>query len=156
MASDTRWIRLKVSLVSGRGGAFEPAPGRVMIAAPEHTLAAFAEAIDLGFARWDHSHLHLFRLPDGRTLMSGEEFARADESNGGTDQSTFGSLGLTPGQRFEYVFDMGDDWTHICEVLGVDADPEAEYGTVPGDPVPIEGWGWIPDQYGREAELEEE
>jgi hypothetical protein len=111
MASDTRWIRLKVSLVSGRGGAFEPAPGRVMIAAPEHTLAAFAEAIDLGFARWDHSHLHLFRLPDGRTLMSGEEFAR---------------------------------------------DPEEEYGTVPGDPVPIEGWGWIPDQYGREAELEEE
>jgi hypothetical protein len=75
MASDPRWLRLKVSLVSGRGEAFEPAPGRVMIAAPEHTLAELAEAIDLGFARWDHSHLHLFRLPDGRELMSGEELA---------------------------------------------------------------------------------
>jgi hypothetical protein len=156
MASDARWIKLKVSLVSGRGEAFEPAPGRVMIAAPEHTLAELAEAIDLGFARWDHSHLHLFRLPDGRALMSGEEFARADESDGGTDRSTLGSLGLKPGQRFEYVFDMGDDWTHVCEVLAVDADPEEEYGIVPEDPVPIEGWGWIPDQYGREAELVEE
>ena|SRR5438552_2147819 len=98
MASGSRWVRLKVSLVSGRGERFEPAPGRVMIAGPEHTLAEVAEAIDLGFARWDHSHLHLFRLPDGRELMSGEESAVADESDGGSDLSTLESLGLTPGQ----------------------------------------------------------
>jgi hypothetical protein len=83
--------------------------------------------------------------------MSGEECALADESDGGTDLSTLESLGLTPGQRFEYVFDIGDGWTHVCEVLAVDADPEEPEG-----PVPIEGWGWIPDQYGREAELQEE
>ena len=150
------WLRLKVSLVSGRGEEFEPAPGRVMIASPAHTFAELAEAIDLGFARWDHSHLHLFELADGRTLMSGEDFARADESDGGTDRSTLGSLGLTPGQQLTYVFDMGDDWTHVCEVLGVDTDPEEEYGVVPECPVPTEGWGWIPDQYGREAEIEDE
>lgn len=150
------WLRLKVSLVSGRGQELEPAPGRVMIAAPEHTLAELAEAIDQGFARWDHSHLHLFELPDGRKLMSGEEFAVPAESDGGTDRLTLGSLGMTQGQRFLYVFDLGDDWTHACEVLGTDADPEEEYGIIPEDPVPIEGWGWIPDQYGRDAEFDEE
>lgn len=144
MTDDVRWVRMKVSLVSGRGQAFEPAPGRVMIAGPEHTLAELAEAIDLGFARWDHSYLHLFQLPDGRTLMSGEEFARADESDGGTDRSTLGSLALTPGQRFTYVFDMGDDWTHVCDVLAVDADPEEEYGILPEDPVPDRGLGVDP------------
>jgi hypothetical protein len=152
MVDPRRWIKVKVSLVSGRGEDFDPSPGRVMIAAQEHTLAELAMAIDLAFARWDHSHLHLLHLPDGRTLMSGEEFAIADESDGGTDGVTLGSVAFEQGQRFEYVFDMGDDWTHVCEVLGVQADPEHEYGIVPDHPVPIEGWGWIPDQYGLERE----
>lgn len=95
MASD--WLRLKVSLVSGRGEEFEPSPGRMMIAAPEHTLAELAEAIDLGFARWDHSHHHLFELLDGRSLMSGEESAGADGSDGGTDRSTLGVARLDAG-----------------------------------------------------------
>lgn len=51
---------------------------------------------------------------------------------------------------------MGDDWTHVCEVLGLDTDAEEEYGIVPARPVSIEGWGWIPDQYGSGAETEEE
>lgn len=152
MADGSRWIKIKVSLVRGQGEDFDPSPGRVMIAAPEHTLAELAMAIDLAFARWDHSHLHLFHLPDGRTLMSGEEFAIADESDGGTDGVALGSLAFEQGQRFKYVFDTGDDWTHVCEVLGVEADPEEEYGIVPDHPVPIEGWGSIPDQYGLERE----
>jgi hypothetical protein len=88
--------------------------------------------------------------------MSGEELASPDESDHGTNRSTLGALELTSGQRFEYVFDLGDDWTQVLEVLGVDADPEEEYGIVPEVPVPIEGWGCIPDQYGRGAEIEED
>ena len=30
------------------------------------------------------------------------------------------------------------------------ADPVEEYGALPERPVAIWGWGWIPDQYGRE------
>ena len=59
---------------------------------------------------------------------------------------------LKLGQRFLYVFDPGDDWTHLCtaadkligpaEVVGLDAD------AMPG-PLPHWGWGSMPDQYGR-------
>src|SRR6266511_1463757 len=59
------------------------------------------------------------------------------------------TLGLGPGSAFEYVFDLGDRWRHHCEVRATDLDPAEEYGDSPDRPVPIWGWGWIPDQYGR-------
>jgi hypothetical protein len=67
-----------------------------------------------------------------------------------------GALGLVPGSAFEYVFDLGDHWRHRCRVQATDLDPEEEYGALPDQPVPIWGWGWIPDQYGRVSEDEEE
>jgi hypothetical protein len=44
------------------------------------------------------------------------------------------------------------DWRHRCEVLTEKADPRLlfEAGQLPSRPVVIWGWGWIPDQYGRE------
>lgn len=66
-----RWLSIKVELLSGRGLELERPPGRVMIAWPKHTLAELAEAIDLAFARWDHSHLHEFQLGDGKRYMLG-------------------------------------------------------------------------------------
>jgi hypothetical protein len=65
-----------------------------------------------------------------------------------------GAFDLRPGFAFEYVFDLGDDWRHACEVQGTDVDPEEEYGVSPDQPVPIWGWGSIPDQYGRVKEDE--
>ena len=50
---------------------------------------------------------------------------------------TLASLGLEVGTLFEYVFDLGDDWRHRCEVQSIDADPAEEYGTSPDRPVPI-------------------
>ena len=57
MASE-RWLSSKVELLSGPDIVLEPPAGRVMIVSPRHTLAELAEAIDLAFGRWDHSHLH--------------------------------------------------------------------------------------------------
>lgn len=56
---------------------------------------------------------------------------------------------VKPGDVFEYVFDMGDNWRHTCTVLQEKADPIDECGIVPDVPVAIWGWGSIPDQYGR-------
>jgi hypothetical protein len=56
---------------------------------------------------------------------------------------------VKPGDVFEYVFDLGDNWRHRCTVLAEKADPVDEYGIVPDGPVAIWGWGSIPDQYGR-------
>lgn len=54
-----------------------------------------------------------------------------------------------PGERFGYRFDFGDEWIHECMVETAKVDPIDVYGEVPVDPVPIFGWGTIPDQYGR-------
>lgn len=147
-----RWLSIKVELLSGRDIVLDRPAGRVMIAFPGHTLAGLAEAIDLAFARWDHSHLHVFEFGDGRRFMlGGSEFEPEVIDSTGV---TLASLDLDVGTSFEYVFDLGDDWRHRCEVQSIDVDPEEEYGTPPDTPVPIWGWGWIPDQYGRIGEDE--
>jgi len=44
-------------------------PGRDLLMSSAHTFADLASAIDRVFARWDLSHLHEFRLLDGRRVM---------------------------------------------------------------------------------------
>jgi Plasmid pRiA4b ORF-3-like protein len=149
-----RWLSIKVELLSGGGLVLDQPAGRLMIASPSHTLAELSEAIDIAFARWDLAHLHEFELGDGRrALPEGDEF---DPNALDSAATPLGSLGLGSGSTFEYVFDLGDDWRHRCEVRTVDVDPEDEYGEPPDRPVPIWGWGWIPDQYGRTEEASEE
>jgi hypothetical protein len=147
-----RWLSIKVVLISGRGLVLEHSPGRTMIASPRHTLAELAEAIDVAFARWDHSHLHMFEFGDGRRYMPGGSDFEPDVMD--SREATFREFDLRPGSGFEYVFDLGDDWRHVCEVQATDVDPAEEYGAPSDQPVPIWGWGWIPDQYGRVEEDE--
>lgn len=152
--TDTSWLTIKVELLSGRALTLKHPPGRLMLAAPQHSLAELAEAIDLAFARWDHSHLHEFEFTDGGRYMPGG----SDFEPGVMDSEdvTLRSLGLAGGASFEYVFDLGDNWKHRCLVHSTDADPEEEYGSPPDQPVPIWGWGTIPDQYGRITEAEDD
>lgn len=56
---------------------------------------------------------------------------------------------VKPGERFGYRFDSGDEWIHECTVEPAKVDPLDVYGETPSTPVPIFGWGTIPDQYGR-------
>jgi hypothetical protein len=53
------------------------------------------------------------------------------------------------GDSFLYVFDLGDEWVSRCEVIEAGVDPMEQFGDRPKVPVPLFGWGWIPDQYGR-------
>jgi hypothetical protein len=144
------WLSIRVELEGGRGLILDPPPGRVMVAGPRHTFEQMAVAIDRAFARWDLSHLHEFRLPDGRRVgfPDGEDPAVIDHS-----QLSVGAA-LNEEDVFEYVFDFGDDWRHRCAVVSAKTDPREEAGVVPRAPLPIWGWGWIPDQYGREREDE--
>ena len=65
---------------------------------------------------------------------------------------------VAPGDEFDFTFDFGDRWRHRCRVLAEKVDARERYGPgpLPRQPVPTEGWGSIPDQYGRvsAAELE--
>ena len=147
------WLQIRVELLGGRDLICEPPPGRVMLVGPSHTFAQLAEAIDLAFARWDLAHLHAFELADGRQI--GYPDPDFDEPHFEDHAALKVASELAPGDEFTYTFDFGDDWRHRCRVLPKKVDPRDEYGTPPRQPVPIWGWGWIPDQYGRET-LEDE
>jgi hypothetical protein len=125
-----------------------------MLAAPGRSLAELAEAIDVAFGRWDHAHLHEFEFADdSRFVLGGDDF---DPTVANTKDVVLQSLGLEPGAGFDYVFDLGDNWKHRCLVQATDVDPDEEYGAPPNQPVPIWGWGTIPDQYGRITEADDE
>ena len=50
---------------------------------------------------------------------------------------------------FAYVFDLGDDWTHLCTVHTTKIDPLDTVGFTPATPTAYWGWGTMPDQYDR-------
>jgi hypothetical protein len=150
---------VRVVLLSKGGEELEDPPGRDLLLSETDTFAELAAAIDRAFARWDLSHLHEFRLMDGRRviMMEGaDEFEEIDPSRHLDElRHSLGSVGLRAGETFMYVFDFGDNWEHGCTVLRTDVDPVAESGVLPTEIVPVFGWGTIPDQYGR-LSLDEE
>ena len=144
------WLQIRVDLLGGRDIICDPAPGRTFIVGPAHSFAAFADAIDAGFARWDLSHLHTFELADGRMIGYPDD-SWAPEMLWLDHAKLKVAREVKAGDQFTYTFDLGDDWRHQCTVLPDKADPLEEYGIVPEVPVAIWGWGWIPDQYGRRS-----
>jgi hypothetical protein len=147
-----RWSIVRVTLVSNGGDELADAPGRDLLVSSVHTFAELANAIDRAFARWDPSHLHEFRLADGRRVVM-EEAEELEDSGSAQhlDERAHSpsSMGLSSGDTFTYIFDLGDEWEHDCTVLRIDVDPEEEAGVVVSEILPIFGWGTIPDQYGR-------
>jgi len=145
------WLQVRVELEGGRDIECDPQPGRIFMVGPRHSFADLAEAVDLAFARWDRSHLHVFELADGRRIG----FADVDpQEHGWLDHAALKvTRELSLGEWFSYTFDLGDDWRHRCQVLEEKVDPHLlfEPGELPALPVAIWGWGWIPDQYGRES-----
>ncbi|MCP2205203.1 pRiA4b ORF-3-like protein [Lentzea flava] len=148
---DRTWLSIRVDLVGGGGRDLWPRPGRIFAAARSHTFAALATAIDDAFARWDRSHLHHFELADGRRVgrPDWEGDGEGDEEDTLLDGRTLTLGKLAAGEQFVYVFDLGDNWAHLCTVGPQRIDPLDELGIQPGQPLPYWGWGDIPDQYGR-------
>jgi hypothetical protein len=144
------WLQIRVDLLGGGGIDCDPSPGRIFIVGPSHSFELFAEAIDAAFARWDLSHLHSFELSDGRLIGFPDDTFEPDVV--WLDHAKLNvARALELGEEFEYVFDLGDNWRHRCTVAKEKIDPVDVYGVVPDRPVVIEGWGSIPDQYGRRS-----
>lgn len=146
-ARPRQWISITVELVGGRGEHYWPRPGRIFAAAPDHSFADLGAAIDNGFARWDRSHLHEFELADGTRIGMPDPEWNDDERV--EDGRIVKLARLKPGEQFVYVFDLGDDWAHLCTVGDSLVDPVETLGSLPDRPLPSFGWGAIPDQYGR-------
>ena len=144
------WLSIRVDLVEGRGQHLWPRPGRIFAAARTHTFAQLADAIDDAFARWDRSHLQEFTLADRtRITLPDEEWVGWGEPERVLDYRRTRLSRLRPGEQFVYVFDLGDDWAHLCTVALVRIDPGRTLGIVPAHPLPYWGWGDMPDQYER-------
>lgn len=140
--SMTTWMVIRVELISGVGQDFDPPPGRDFLVSSQQTFRAFADAINSGFARWELSHLHAFRIDD-RTIGT-----RVEDLDFEDDLRT--KIGKhDAGKEFLFEFDYGDSWEHRCSVIEADVEPDELYGERPRRPVPIFGWGDIPDQHGR-------
>ncbi|HWI33730.1 MAG TPA: hypothetical protein VNS83_05415 [Lapillicoccus sp.] len=153
MSAPRRWFLVRVDLLSGRGQEFDPPPGRVLLVPPATTFEQLAEAINVALGRWDLGHLSRFVLADGTSVEDAETRAESIQAvfTDGIPRTTLltervGKL-VRSGDRFTYVFDFGDDWTHLCTHEG-QADPEETRG-LPERIWPAWGWGVLPDQYGR-------
>lgn len=142
------WLQIQVDLLGGGGVDLKSPPGRILIVGPGHTFQQLADAINQAFARWDLSHLHEFELSDGRLIgYPNDDFA--PEVTWEDHAKLKVCREVEPGDEFTFTFDLGDNWRHHCTVGPQKADPLEEYGATPSEPVPIWGWGLIPDQYGR-------
>jgi hypothetical protein len=142
------WWSIRVDLVQGQGERYWPRPGRILAAARSHTFKELADAIDDAFARWDRSHVQEFTLA-GQTRLSLPDPDWEIEGEISADCRQIRLSRLRPGEQFVYVFDLGDDWAHLCTVGLQRIDPVETLGILPGKPLPYFGWGDIPDQYGR-------
>lgn len=154
MAED--WLSVTVELLGGRGEELWPWPGRVFAVGPSHTFLALAGAINDAFARWDRSHTCMFTLADGRIISDSETGVELSGSSWGgpitppLDSATaVVAETVEPGAEFQFVFDLGDEWTHRCVVEAEKVDPVQVLGIRPDAPLPYWGWGSVPDQYGR-------
>ncbi|MCB8971724.1 MAG: hypothetical protein H6533_13035 [Thermoleophilales bacterium] len=141
------WLHIRVDLLHGNGMELDPPPGRVIICGPEHTFGELAYAINTAFARWDHGHLHYFELTDGRRIGFPDDWGRGLDLGWEDQDELLPAKELAPGDEFTFTFDLGDDWSHRCRVL--QAETYLDALEAPDRPVPILGWGTIPDQYDR-------
>ena len=134
------WLSIRVDLVEGHGEQYWPRPGRIFAAARSHSFRQLADAIDDAFARWDRSHLQEFTLagqirlcrPDPDWEIEGEiteDYQRVKLSR------------LQPGEQFVYVFDLGDDWAHLCTVGAQRIDPVEVLGIVARPAAAVLGLG---------------
>lgn len=139
------WMTIRVELTSRQGEPLVSPPGRILLAHPDHLFADLAEAIDNAFGRWDVTPLHEFAV-DGRRVLPGGD--PDDDEAEDSESLTLGEMDLETGDQFSYVFDLGEGWEHDCRVEETGVDPaDGIEGT--DVPVPVFGWGSIPDQYGR-------
>jgi hypothetical protein len=87
----------------------------------KQTLHDLHEAIFDAFDRWEE-HLYEFNLGEGphdqsALYMYSGGWDEPDEGAGNPETTMLGDLALEVGRRFGYIFDLGDQWAHVIEVV---------------------------------------
>jgi len=126
------WLSIRVDLVDGGGRTLGPSPGD-SLPPPAPKLRPTR----------DRGRGRLRQL--GPLLIDRYRDDPPDSSR--VDYTVKLSI-LTGGQRFVYVFDLGDGWAHLCTV-NPRTHPPSYRRHHPGPDDALLGLGRIPDQYGR-------
>jgi hypothetical protein len=107
----------------------------------EHTLEDVHLAIQDAY-KFENDHLYAFYLNTG--LWTEENYFTPESDMGqATDSVKLGELNLITGQRFVYLFDFGDEWQFVIDVLEIDeTSPEVTKPKLVGKT------GRAPKQYG--------
>lgn len=77
---------------------------------------------------WHDSHLHEFRIGDRMYRQPDPEMDSPDRPTFDEKRTVLSKL-LRVGDRFTYVYDFGDHWEHVIEVMSI----EAVEGIAPGN-----------------------
>jgi hypothetical protein len=119
----------------------------------DQTFAQLHETIFTAFDRYD-DHLYSFFFTQGNKSRSRFSDApeitdpRNMEDSGykeiyNAEETRINKFPMTPGRKFEYMFDFGDEWLHEVELLSVNpASPNGKY------PAVVKRKGASPEQYG--------
>ena len=112
-----------------------------MLVPPTATFDDFGLGVDLALGRWDITRPRSFR-----TGWHGRH-ERRGAGPGDLPPDRLMHVAVAKGTQFEYLFDDDEKWIHECvveELVGrrlTDGRPPI--------PVPLLGWGSVPDQFGR-------
>lgn len=96
-----------------------PAIWRVVRVPEEYTLHQLHHVLQFVFG-WLDYHLYEFRVAD--RLFEGPH---PDSQGPTTVDVTLAELKLKSKDRFQYLYDFGDDWLHVLEVVGFLPMPDA-------------------------------
>jgi hypothetical protein len=111
-----------------------------MVVPPGASFDQFALAVDIALGRWDTTPTRVFTAP-----AEGRHAPRDPDAT--VPGAALVSEVMRPDRRFTYVFDAERRWVHECLVLSVLEEEQAR--GLAEIPVPILGWGSVPDQYER-------
>jgi hypothetical protein len=114
----------------------KPPVWRRVVVSGDTTISFLHEILQVAMG-WYNCHLHNF-------LIRGKEYGVSYE--GGVsfaddpDQVRLADFGFRPQERFEYVYDFGDNWEHQISVEKIPAPDETQY------PICITGRGNCPPE----------
>ena len=112
-----------------------------MLVPPTATFDDFGLGVDLALGRWDITRPRSFR-----TGWHGRH-ERRGSGPGDLPPDRLVHVAVAKGTQFEYLLDDDEKWIHECVVE--DLVGRRLTDGRPPIPVPLLGWGSVPDQFGR-------